>query len=309
MSTRKGLIIKNTGSHYTVCDTASGAMSDCRLRGAFRLKGIKTTNPVAVGDVVEYDPQEGAITGVCERKNYVIRRSSNLSRQGHIIAANIDRAFLVVTIDHPKTSYEFIDRFLLSCEMYKIPVSLVLNKCDLYNDDEHIAAVEEFLETYDLAGYEVVRISALYNEGLDRLLELIRNKVSLFAGNSGVGKSTLINAIDPALVTRTAEISEYHNRGRHTTTYSEMFPLTGGGYLIDTPGIKGFGLIDVEKDEICRYFPDLFKYAPQCKFYNCTHTHEPDCAVQQALDEGAVSPNRYISYLKTLDDDDGKYRR
>lgn len=306
-----GLVIKNTGSWYQIEDLTSGETVMCKLRGAFRLKEGRTTNPVAVGDTVGYELEEdgnGVIIEIHDRKNYIIRRSSNLSRETHIIAANLDQAFIVVTLDFPETKPEFIDRFLVTAEAYNVPASIILNKSDLYTS-EYTDLLNEFIRIYDLAGYPVLQVSAKEGCGIEELQQLLKGKTSLFSGNSGVGKSTLIHATDPALTPRTGEISAYHNRGKHTTTFSEMFKLSAGGYIIDTPGIKGFGLVDVEKEEVGRYFPEIFRYAPECQYYNCTHVHEPGCSVQEAVAEGQISESRYISYLKVLEDENSKYRK
>jgi ribosome biogenesis GTPase len=306
----QGLVIKNTGSWYQV-ENDAGQTVMCRIKGVFRLKEGRTTNPVAVGDRVDYALEAdgtGVITGIGERRNCIIRRASNLSKQAHVIAANLDAAYLVVTLDFPETKPEFIDRFLVTAEAYNVPAAIVLNKIDLYTD-EYAAARTEFLHTYRLAGYPVYEVSAKRGTGVEALRELLRGRVSLFSGNSGVGKSTLIHAIDPALTPRAGEISARHNRGKHTTTFSEMFKLSGGGYLIDTPGIKGFGLVDFERGEVGRYFPEIFRAAPDCQYYNCTHTHEPGCAVQRAVAEGRIASSRYAGYLKVLEDENDKYRK
>ena len=306
-----GLVIKNTGSWYQVEDAQSSQTVMCKLKGAFRLKEGRTTNPVAVGDRVDYEQEadgNGVITHIHERKNYIIRRSSNLSREAHVIAANLDQAFIVVTLDFPETKPEFVDRFLVTAEAYHVPASIILNKEDLYSD-EYAEALAEFRHIYELAGYPVLHVSAIEGTGIEALRKILKGRVSLFSGNSGVGKSTLIHAVDPALNPRTGEISAYHNRGKHTTTFSEMFKLSEGGYIIDTPGIKGFGLVDFEKEEVGRYFPEIFRHAPDCQYYNCTHTHEPGCAVQQAVAQGGISESRYVSYLKVLEDENLKYRK
>lgn len=305
-----GVVVKNTGSWYSVMDETTGRVVACKIKGKFRLGEIRTTNPISVGDRVDVqinDNEDAVITHIHERKNYIIRRSSNLSKEGHVIAANIDQAFLVVTLDFPKTSVEFIDRFLLTSEAYHIPASIILNKIDRY-DESYAPMLAEFHNIYDMAGYDIVEVSARSGVNIDEIKRRMKGRTTLFAGNSGVGKSTLINAIDPTLELRTGEISDYHNRGKHTTTFSEMFPLAEGGFLIDTPGIKGFGLVDIENEEVCRYFPDIFAYAPRCQYYNCTHTHEPACAVREAVEAGKIHESRYMSYLKILDED-GKYRR
>ena len=311
MSESEALVIKSTGSWYVLKDLVSGERLDARIRGNLRLRGSRATNPVVVGDHVLYETdREGTvvIAAVRPRRNYIIRRSSNLSKESHIIAANVDQAFLVVSLSRPATNCEFIDRFLVTAEAYRVPVGLVLNKCDLYADGGLNAEREEFLRIYASAGYEVLEMSAVRGEGIDALRARLTDRITLLSGNSGVGKSTLIRAIDPAFDVRIGEVSDSSDRGRHTTTFSEMYPLSGGGYLIDTPGVKGFGLIDIARGEICRYFPDLFRHASRCGYYNCTHTHEPSCAVKEALREGTVHPSRYESYLKLLDDDK-KYRK
>lgn len=273
-----------------------------------RLKGVRSTNPVVVGDEVLFTAEgdDFVIEELVQRRNYIIRRASNLSKESHIIAANIDRAMLVVTLSSPRTAPEFVDRFLITCEAYSIPATILLAKIDLAEDRRE--EVEAFRVVYESAGYEVVEISAKFGTGLDRVKELVAGRTTLVAGNSGVGKSTLIGALEPTLDVRTGEISQSHHKGRHTTTFSTMYPLTGGGSIIDTPGVKGFGLIDIEDAELCRYFPDMMRYAPDCRYYNCTHVHEPDCAVVKAVEQGEIAYSRYESYLKILDEDD-KYRK
>lgn len=311
----EGIVVKSTGSWYTVCDPETGQRVRCRIRGLFRLSSSRTTNPVAVGDRVRaeigQEEDDNVITKRLPRRNYIIRRASNLSKESHIIAANIDTAYLVATLDFPATSTEFIDRFLVTAEAYRVPAVIVLNKADLFAGPEDRKRVEAFAEVYRGAGYEVIEVSAEQKTGIEALRERMRGRTSLFSGHSGVGKSTLINAVEPALHLRTGAISDYHRKGKHTTTFSEIFPLTGGGWLIDTPGIKGFGLIDIEPEELARYFPDLFRHAPACQFYNCTHTHEPNCAVAAAVAAREIAESRYVSYLKMLEDDDkeGKYRK
>lgn len=313
--TLQGIVTKSTGSWYTVLDPQTGRSVPCRIRGVFRLRGSRATNPVVVGDRVRVetgqDQGDNVITEILPRTNYIIRRASNLSKESHIIAANIDTAYLVATLDFPATSTEFIDRFLVTAEAYKIPAVIVLNKMDLFAAPEFREIIDEFADTYRNAAYEVFEVSAKTGTGIDALRERMRGKTSLFTGHSGVGKSTLTNAIEPELHLKTGAISDYHHKGKHTTTFSEVFPLTGGGLLIDTPGIKGFGLVDIAPEELARYFPDLFRYAPQCQYYNCTHTHEPNCAVTDAVAKGEIAESRYVSYLKMLEDDDkdGKYRK
>ncbi len=306
----RGLVIKNTGSWYSV-KTDEGRTVECKIKGNFRLKGIRSTNPVAVGDHVEIIcNQEGSafITDIEDRRNYIIRKSPNLSKQSHIIAANVDQAFLVVTVNYPETSTTFIDRFLASAEAYRVPVSLVFNKSDLLSDDE-LKYQKMMVTLYETIGYSCFEVSALDSNTLDCLKPLLKDKVTLFSGNSGVGKSTLLNHIIPGLNLRTAQISEAHNTGMHTTTFSEMLPLSYGGWVIDTPGIKGFGTFDMEPEEICGYFKEIFKFSKGCRFNNCTHTHEPGCAVRKAVEEHYISESRYNSYLSMLKDkEEGKYR-
>ena len=302
----EGVVISSTGSWYRV-STENGDI-DCRIRGRLRLKGIRSTNPVVVGDrvVVEPDDESSAIVEILPRRNYIIRRASNLSKESHIIGANIDRALLIVTLHSPSTPVEFVDRFLVTCEAYNVPVTIVLGKADTLVG-EHEAEAEEFTAIYKDAGYDIVRLSSTTGEGIDEIRELLKGHTTLIAGNSGVGKSTLVSTIDPELDIRTGEISESHHKGKHTTTFSTMYRIEEG-YIIDTPGIKGFGLIDIDSKELCRYFPEMMRLAPDCRFYNCTHTHEPGCAVQEGVKQGIVAWSRYESYLKILDEDD-KYRK
>ena len=304
----KGFVIKNTGSWYTVL-TDDGSTVDCKIKGNFRLRGIRSTNPIAVGDRVE--TRDGFITEIEDRRNYIIRKSINLSKQSHIIAANVDQALLVVTVVKPETSTTFIDRFLASAEAYRVPVILVFNKTDLLNEEERHYQ-EMMISLYETIGYECHAISALEGDGLEALKEKLTGKITLLSGNSGVGKSTLINRILPHANLRTAEISDAHNTGMHTTTFSEMIPLTDqptAGWLIDTPGIKGFGTFDMEREELTSYFKEIFEYSKQCRFSNCTHTHEPGCAVLKAVEDNYIAQSRYQSYLSMLDDkDENKYR-
>ena len=307
-----GLVIKNTGSWYIV-KTDDGKEINCKIKGNFRLKGIRTTNPVAVGDTVSILPNNDGtafITAIDERKNYIIRRSSNLSKEAHIIAANVDQALLIVTLAHPITSTTFVDRFLATAEAYRIPSTIVVNKIDLLCDDEDKEYLDAWCYLYRSIGYNVIEVSASTGEGIDKLKETLENKITLLSGNSGVGKSTIINQIIPGLNLRTAEISSTHDTGMHTTTFSEMFPLPQGGYLIDTPGVKGFGTIDFDRHEVAHFFPEIFKISQDCRFGNCTHTHEPGCAVLSAVEDALISQSRYNSYLSILEDSsDDKYRK
>ena len=305
----KGLVVKNTGSWYTV-RTDDGQLFECKVKGNFRLKGIRSTNPVAVGDRVEVNIEErfGWITEIEERRNYIIRKSINLSKQSHILAANVDQALLVITVSRPQTSTTFIDRFLASAEAYRVPVYLIFNKSDQLDEDERHYQ-EAMVRLYETVGYECRQVSAATGDGIDELRPLLEGKVTLLSGNSGVGKSTLINRLVPGINLRTAEISDAHNTGMHTTTFSEMIPNAGGGYLIDTPGIKGFGTFDMEPEELTSYFKEIFHFSKECRFSNCTHTHEPGCAVLKALEEHYIAESRYQSYLSMLDDkNEGKYR-
>lgn len=307
----KGLVIKNTGSWYVV-HTEEGDIN-CKVKGNFRIKGIRTTNPVAVGDRVDItvNPDGNAfITAIEPRDNYIIRKAINLSKESHIIAANIDQAFLVVTLAHPVTSTTFIDRFLATAEAYRVKTILLINKTDLLTEEEDKEYLEAATYLYRSIGYEVMHVSGLTGEGIDKLRERISDKISLFSGNSGVGKSTIINDLLPGLGLRTATISDIHDTGMHTTTFSGMFPVPGGGWIIDTPGIKGFGTIDFERGEIAHFFPDIFEISHDCRYNNCTHTHEPGCAVLKALDEHRIAQSRYNSYLSILDDlNPDKYRK
>lgn len=312
----QGLVVRNTGSWYTV-RTDDGRVVDCKVKGNFRLKGIRSTNPVAVGDRVtvvfnaeagDHGGRRGYIVEIADRRNYIIRKSSNLSKQSHIIAANVDQAFLVVTVSHPQTSTTFIDRFLASAEAYRIPVVLVFNKTDLLTDEER-RYQRLMTELYDTVGYECRIVSAVTGEGMDVIREMLVGRITVLSGHSGVGKSTFINYLLPGVNLRTAAISEAHDTGMHTTTFSEMLPLPAGGYIIDTPGIKGFGTFDMEPGEIGGYFKEIFRTSKDCRFSNCTHTHEPGCAVLKAVEEHYISQSRYQSYLSMLEDkDENKYR-
>ena len=306
----KGRVVKNTGSWYQV-KTENGQLRDAKLKGNFRLKDIQSTNPIAVGDyvLIEENPEGTVfIYAIEDRKNYIVRRSSNLSKQSHIIAANLDQAFLLVTVNYPITTPTFIDRFLATTEAYSIPTSLFFTKIDRYHsgDTEYM---EAFIHLYETIGYPCYKMSLRYDENLSFMEELLKDKATLLSGHSGVGKSTLINRLVPDVQQKTQEISEYHNKGMHTTTFSEMIELPFGGYLIDTPGIKGFGVFDMEGVEISHYFPEIFKWSHDCKFNNCTHRKEPGCAVRKALEQNYISESRYRSYINMLEDkDENKYR-
>ena len=318
----KGLVIKNTGSWYTVL-TDDGQLLDCKVKGNFRIKGIRSTNPVAVGDRVTVNVLPTAnsqqptawITEIEDRKNYIIRKSINLSKQSHILAANVDQALLIVTVAKPETSTTFIDRFLASAEAYRVPVILIFNKVDLLNDDERNYQ-QMMVNLYETIGYECRIVSAETGEGIEELRPMLDDKITLLSGNSGVGKSTLINRLIPHANQRTAEISDAHQTGMHTTTFSEMIPLTthpspltSKSWLIDTPGIKGFGTFDMEREELTSYFKEIFEFSKQCRFSDCTHTHEPGCAVLKAVEDHYIAQSRYQSYLSMLDDkDENKYR-
>jgi ribosome biogenesis GTPase len=312
---KKGIVIKSTGSWYTV-KTDDGNSIECRIKGNFRLKGIRSTNPIAVGDNVEITEQKednnsegaviGLITNIIERKNYIIRKSPNLSKESHIIAANIDQAFLIVTIKHPVTTTTFIDRFLVSAEAYRIPCRIIFNKIDLYNEAQ-TSLMNFLIDVYEKVGYLCLKISAKKDIGMEELKMMMQNKTNVFSGHSGVGKSTIINSIQPGTMLKTGIISDSHHSGKHTTTYSEMIDLHFGGFIIDTPGIKGFGLLEMEKEEISHYFPEMFELLNNCQYYNCTHTHEPECAVKKAVTDGQIAESRYDTYLGLLNTED-KYR-
>jgi len=312
---KKGIVIKSTGSWYTV-KTEEGNLIESRIKGNLRLKGIRSTNPIAVGDHVEIVESNednnigsqvvGLIHKISPRNNYIIRKSPNLSKESHIIAANIDQAFLIVTIQFPVTTTTFIDRFLVSAEAYRIPCHLIFNKIDLYNE-EQTAEMNSLIEIYEMAGYQCLKVSAKKEIGINELKQIMTNKTNVFSGHSGVGKSTIINSMLSNIVLKTGKISEAHFSGKHTTTNSEMYELDFGGYIIDTPGIKGFGVLEMEKEEISHYFPEIFRLLNECQYYNCTHTHEPHCAVKKSVEEGKIALSRYTSYLGLLEGEE-KYR-
>lgn len=299
-------MIKSTGSRYRVVD-AEGVIHECILRGRFRVSGVRTTNPVAVGDHVTIDIAEGVIVALSPRRNYIIRRASNLSRESQIIAANIDQAFIIVTVKMPATPVEFIDRFLATAEAYRIPAVIVINKTDLYGDEEKAQAVQ-ISKVYEKIGYRVLMVSVTEDKDLGEIEIALRNKTTLISGNSGVGKSTLINRLNPSLSLKTGHISEYHEQGRHITTFPEMHPLPGGGYVIDTPGIRGFGVIDFDPKEVYHFFPEIFRISSGCRFHNCIHLDEPGCVVREAVASGEIEPWRYRSYISMVLEDNEKYR-
>lgn len=308
----QGTVYKSTGSWYSVKST-DGAFYECRIKGRFRIKGIKSTNPVSVGDLVRFeldyvDGRElGVITEIEDRKNYIIRKSVNLSKQTHIIAANLDQVFLIITLNNPVTFTNFIDRFLVTAEAYHIPAILLFNKIDTYNEEE-LAEIKYLAALYRNVGYTCLGISAITGKNVDQVKQLMTGKTSMFSGHSGVGKSTLVNAIEPQLDLKTKDISVQHLQGQHTTTFAEMFDLQFGARIIDTPGIKGFGIVDMEKEEIGDYFPEFFKLKSECKFNNCLHLDEPNCAVKMALDEDRIAWSRYRSYVQMISGEQENYR-
>jgi len=308
---KKGLVLKSTGSWYAVKEVESGNIVLCNIRGKMRIDGIKNTNPVAVGDIVYFedadDLDKGIIHTIEPRKNYIIRRSTNLSKQTHILAANIDQAILLVTVAFPETYPMFIDRFLITAEAYRIPAKLIFNKIDLY-DEGQTAYMNYLIDIYEKVGYECFKISVEKKTNIEAIQELLKNKSSMIAGNSGVGKSSLINSVDSGLDLKTSKISDYHKSGKHSTTFAEMFELSFGGYIIDTPGIRGFGLFDIQKEELFHYYPEIFKVSGNCKYYNCTHMHEPGCEVIKAVETGKISELRYLNYLNILTGDESKHR-
>ncbi len=307
--TNTGIVIKSTGSWYDVLQ--DDHVTQCKIRGNFRTKGKVYTNPIAVGDKVDFIIQKeentGLITNIHSRKNYIVRKSINLSHKAHIIASNVDLAILIVTINKPKTHTIFIDRFLVSAKAYNIPVQIVFNKIDIYKESDN-KQLEELEQTYNRIGYPSLRVSALNKTNIDKLIEILKNKNSVIVGNSGVGKSSLINAIDPDLHLKTADISHYHKKGKHTTTFAEIFKLKFGGFITDTPGIKGFGFVDLENENLATYFTEMLEIQNECKYYNCTHTHEPNCKVIEAVRNNEISESRYKSYISMLNEDTGKYR-
>lgn len=304
----KGTVVKSTGSWYLV-RLADGTTIECRIRGKFRLEGIRTTNPLAVGDVVQVEAGNDGyvITGIEPRRNYIIRKSTNLSKEAHIIASNVDQALLIATISHPATSTVFIDRFLATAEAYNIPAVLVFNKIDLYSEEEK-ELLGGYMWIYKQIGYPCYAVSAATGEGVPEIGALLKDKTTVLSGLSGVGKSSLVNRIEPELHLKTAVLSDAHDAGKHTTTFAEMFPLSQGGYIVDTPGLRSFGMIDMKKEEISHFFPEIFAEAECCRFYNCTHTHEPGCAVLEAVETGKISESRYVSYLSMMEESGGKYR-
>lgn len=312
VKTGTATVVKHTGSHYLLSELPQWELFPAVIRGRIRLKGSNSTNPVAVGDLVDYsidtDSAEpmGNIEAIHPRRNYIIRRSANLSRESHIIASNLDRVFLIVTMAFPEVKQAFVDRFLVTCEAYRIPVVILINKTDLTREFMQ-EQTEDFENIYRGAGYEVMEVSARTGENIEALRDMCRDSVSLFSGVSGVGKSSLIKTLDPTLEVRTGEISLSHLQGKHTTTFYEMHPLSSGGFIIDTPGIRGFGIVDIEKEELSTYFPEMLRVMDDCRYKPCTHTHEPGCAVKQAVDDGLISPERYNSYLGMLEDE-RKYR-
>lgn len=307
-----GLVYKSTGSWYTV-KTDLGDTYECRIKGKFRISGIKSTNPIAVGDYVDFeletdnDQISGVIYNIHDRSNYIVRKSVNLSKQTHIIAANIDQVFLMITINNPPTLTSFIDRFLVTANAYSVKTILLFNKIDTY-DEETLNEVKYLAHVYRKIGYECIGVSAFTGENVEKVKALMHHKVSMFSGHSGVGKSTLVNAIEPSLDIKTKEISTLHMQGQHTTTFAEMFELTFGAKIIDTPGIKGFGVVDMDKEEVGDYFPEFFKLKQDCKFNNCLHIQEPQCAVKKALDDDEIAFSRYRSYIQILEGEDEHYR-
>jgi ribosome biogenesis GTPase len=306
----KGLVIKSTGSRYKVL-FGPGEIVDCNIKGKFRVKDLRTTNPVAVGDNILFEFEKGRRTGiiteVLDRRNYILRKASNLSKDTQILAANIDHVYLMISIIFPETPVEFIDRFLITAEAYRIPASIIINKTDLYGTVE-MDRMEYLISLYTKIGYECLKLSLKEEKGIDELRQKMKEKINLLSGNSGVGKTSLINALNPALNLKTAEVSDYHKQGKHITTFPEMHLIPTGGYIIDSPGIRGFGVVNMDRNEIYHFFPEIFRISKNCRFYNCLHLDEPGCAVRSAVMEGEIDPLRYRSYLNIIDDDNRKYR-
>jgi ribosome biogenesis GTPase len=306
---KTGVIMQSTGANQTV--NSDGEIYYCTIRGKLRLKEIKSTNPVAVGDIVDFEivdeTNNGIITKIHERKNCIVRKSTNLSKSSHIIATNIDQAIFIFTMRNPFTSTVFLDRFLVAAESYSIPTTILFNKIDIYKEEE-FEEIANIMAIYDEIGYKIIETSVTRKYNLDAVKDILRNKISLISGHSGVGKSSLINAIAPEFNLKIAEISDYHKSGKHTTTFAQMLPLPFGGFIIDTPGIRGFGIINIKKDEIYHFFPEIFKVSENCRYYNCTHVSEPDCAVKKAVEDGEIAWSRYKSYLNIVLDEDEKHR-
>jgi ribosome biogenesis GTPase len=306
----QGLVTKSTGSRYRVM-FGNGSIVECTIKGKFRVKDLKTTNPVAVGDNVlfEFEKKDnsGVITEVLDRKNYILRRSSNLSKQFQVIAANVDQVILMITIILPVTPVEFIDRFLITAEAYRVPASIIINKTDIYGEQEN-ERMEQLISVYSNIGYECFRLSLTSGTGIGPVKERLENRITLLSGNSGVGKTTLLNILEPSLNLKTGEVSDYHKQGKHITTFPEMHRMPFGGYVIDTPGLRGFGVVDMERNEIYHFFPEIFRISKDCRFYNCLHLDEPGCAVRKAVEQGTINPMRYRSYVSILEDENSKYR-
>lgn len=306
----RGIVIKSTGSRYRIL-YGNGNIVECTIRGKFRVRELRATNPVAVGDNVlfdfEKDRNSGIITEVLDRKNYILRKASNLSKQTQVLAANIDQAFLMITIILPETPMEFIDRFLMTAEAYRVPANIIINKTDIYGESE-LKKMEQVVSIYERIGYDCLRVSLTGRTGIDILREKMKDKISLLAGNSGVGKTTLLNVLEPSLNLKTGELSDYHKQGKHITTFPEMHKMPFGGFVIDTPGIRGFGVVDMDRNEIYHFFPEIFRISEKCRFYNCLHLDEPGCEVRKAVESGIIDPVRYRSYVNILEDENSKYR-
>jgi|WetSurMetagenome_2_1015567.scaffolds.fasta_scaffold75785_2 ribosome biogenesis GTPase / thiamine phosphate phosphatase len=306
----QGIVIKSTGSRYRVMQE-NGKVVECTIKGKFRVKEVRSTNPLAVGDKVLFEFEKGGETGIItelqDRKNYILRKASNLSKESQVLAANIDNLYLMISIILPETPVEFIDRFLATAEAYRVPASILINKTDLYGEKEN-ERLEFLISMYGKIGYECLRLSVKENRGVEAVRLKMKNKINLLSGNSGVGKTSLINAFDPSLSLKTAEISDYHKQGKHITTFPEMYKMSFGGFIIDSPGIRGFGVVNMKRNEIYHFFPEIFRTSKECRFYNCLHLDEPGCAVRKAVDEGIIDPLRYRSYLNILEDDNRKYR-